>query len=103
MIRRTPRSSLFPYTTLFRSQEPLLIHRLVADMAVEVAIGALGGAEGPMDINAKAHIARRMVDHEPYMAGPGRRVTVGFVGRDLLAPSPRQDRGGASSPRGGEG
>src|SRR5437870_7530226 len=29
MIRRPPRSTLFPYTTLFRSQQEL--HRLVAD------------------------------------------------------------------------
>src|SRR2546429_5311202 len=27
MIRRPPRSTLFPYTTLFRSQEPPRLHR----------------------------------------------------------------------------
>src|SRR3712207_8946572 len=27
MIRRPPRSTLFPYTTLFRSQEPLTLRR----------------------------------------------------------------------------
>src|SRR3712207_7337949 len=29
MIRRPPRSTLFPYTTLFRSEEPLLPGRLL--------------------------------------------------------------------------
>src|SRR5256885_11059510 len=28
MIRRPPRSTLFPYTTLFRSQDPVPNHRL---------------------------------------------------------------------------
>ena len=35
----------------------LLVHRLVADMAVEVAIGALGRAERPMDVDAEARFA----------------------------------------------
>src|SRR3712207_7121368 len=35
MIRRPPRSTLFPYTTLFRSHHLLL--RLLADDALEVA------------------------------------------------------------------
>src|SRR2546430_8252099 len=30
MIRRPPRSTLFPYTTLFRSLEPGDVHRLAA-------------------------------------------------------------------------
>src|SRR5690606_25338845 len=34
--------------------EALLVDRLVADMAVEVAIGALGRAERPVDVDAEA-------------------------------------------------
>src|SRR3712207_7868048 len=34
MIRRPPRSTLFPYTTLFRSRE-LLLDRVLADELVE--------------------------------------------------------------------
>src|SRR5262249_52689901 len=34
----------------------LLINRLVADMAVEIAIGAFGGAKRPMHVNAEAGI-----------------------------------------------
>src|SRR2546426_9223010 len=45
MIRRPPRSTLFPYTTLFRSQvfEPLVIPAMV----VEVDEGGHRGAEPP--------------------------------------------------------
>src|SRR2546430_10262187 len=41
MIRRPPRSTLFPYTTLFRSGEELLLHRggeLVRLVAPDVAV-----------------------------------------------------------------
>src|SRR3712207_6882755 len=33
MIRLPPRSTLFPYTTLFRSQEGLLFHHLMGEAA----------------------------------------------------------------------
>src|SRR3989440_7219292 len=39
MIRRPPRSTLFPYTTLFRSPEPELVHDRVA--AGRLAHGAV--------------------------------------------------------------
>src|SRR5260370_23483931 len=32
MIRRPPRSTLFPYTTLFRSDAPLRLDRLLQDL-----------------------------------------------------------------------
>src|SRR2546425_6603948 len=48
MIRRPPRSTLFPYTTLFRSGERLLEAAVVA--APEVA--------GPRDDLARAYVAR---------------------------------------------
>src|SRR5690349_24096458 len=42
MIRRPPRSTLFPYTTLFRSlqTEPLTIHSASGDHRFTVAIAA---------------------------------------------------------------
>src|SRR2546429_4097458 len=40
MIRRPPRSTLFPYTTLFRSKNPVLTHRQVAcDIVKANAVG----------------------------------------------------------------
>ncbi|GJE60415.1 hypothetical protein MPOCJGCO_2527 [Methylobacterium trifolii] len=38
-----------------------LVHGGVADVAVEVAIGALRGAEGPVQVDAEARVAGRMV------------------------------------------
>src|SRR3712207_8763341 len=43
MIRRPPRSTLFPYTTLFRSVAYGVVHLLVAFLAFRVATG--GGAK----------------------------------------------------------
>src|SRR2546429_2694185 len=50
MIRRPPRSTLFPYTTLFRSGEPVI--ELPSDLyippdALEVMLEAF---EGPLDL-----------------------------------------------------
>src|SRR3712207_9258569 len=42
MIRRPPRSTLFPYTTLFRSVEGLML-----ELAAEVARGSSGVCSGP--------------------------------------------------------
>src|SRR5438552_11877732 len=43
MIRRPPRSTLFPYTTLFRSAEPLakILHRLFVGVEAVFAEGDL--------------------------------------------------------------
>src|SRR5687768_18201817 len=48
MIRRPPRSTLFPYTTLFRSERviPMASHLLPSDPQTEGAIP--GVSEGPM-------------------------------------------------------
>src|SRR3712207_8509095 len=48
MIRRPPRSTLFPYTTLFRSEchpEPLLV--LVGAVALESLCGLARALDGP--------------------------------------------------------
>src|SRR2546430_6413567 len=43
MIRRPPRSTLFPYTTLFRSEakEQEILRRLKADLETEVPLRAM--------------------------------------------------------------
>src|SRR3712207_1987712 len=45
MIRRPPRSTLFPYTTLFRSADVALVHgeALVGEVVAELLAEALGG------------------------------------------------------------
>src|SRR3712207_7599958 len=52
MIRRPPRSTLFPYTTLFRSQQ----HPLLVDAHVS---GSFGGAGVTGDWGRAATLARR--------------------------------------------
>src|SRR3712207_7328972 len=52
MIRRPPRSTLFPYTTLFRSQ-PVDVHRVLAgDRQLRVAVVEQAPAQ-PARINAE--------------------------------------------------
>src|SRR5260221_2231619 len=43
MIRRPPRSTLFPYTTLFRSGESVAVGLLVMSSVREAGYGGLGG------------------------------------------------------------
>src|SRR3712207_8896542 len=45
MIRRPPRSTLFPYTTLFRSPVPTNTEALVGDKAVVVSTVDAGGGK----------------------------------------------------------
>src|SRR5258707_10576799 len=46
MIRRPPRSTLFPYTTLFRSYVQQLVARGVHDVALVLAVGERAGVAG---------------------------------------------------------
>src|SRR2546421_2905623 len=46
MIRRPPRSTLFPYTTLFRSTRLGSNRRAGAELTVKVVTPAVGGAAG---------------------------------------------------------
>src|SRR5690349_22160121 len=53
MLRRPPRSTLFPYTTLFRSQaaigEPLIDHRQIVERAPVLAGPHRGGGARQAD------------------------------------------------------
>src|SRR2546422_1252489 len=69
MIRRPPRSTLFPYTTLFRSLRRLRAVRLRQDVpVVRVALRRVSQAEG----GARDHEGRRR-DHR--RADPDRKST----------------------------
>src|SRR3712207_7454253 len=61
MIRRPPRSTLFPYTTLFRSAE--VLHRL----------GPAGHREAQAVLRAAAAVPRRDQAREERVARPDRR------------------------------
>src|SRR3712207_8150677 len=72
MIRRPPRSTLFPYTTLFRSRVEVRGHlRLHEEPRVELAEGqhARGGRR-------RLHVRRRRVVDEPEAARARRRKVI---------------------------
>src|SRR5260221_9542351 len=59
MIRRPPRSTLFPYTTLFRSLDETAAHRLEArDQVLE------GAGQDVMDARHAVSGRRTLIDHE---------------------------------------
>src|SRR5258708_23127169 len=78
MIRRPPRSTLFPYTTLFRSTgQDLLVDRPKVDGVLEVAGGVQAGEAGLCAVQAALH----RVAHQQQRGG---RAMVGAAARVLL-------------------
>src|SRR3712207_7685042 len=76
MIRRPPRSTLFPYTTLFRSQgaEGLLQFH-PGQIRAEAIVGAVtesqvrigrGGAGEPLDVEPQRIVERRRIRSEEH-------------------------------------
>src|SRR5256885_6192972 len=54
MIRRPPRSTLFPYTTLFRSVRPhLLVGRRIEILASDAEMAVVGGAADRRDAGSE--------------------------------------------------
>src|SRR2546425_12946857 len=84
MIRRPPRSTLFPYTTLFRSHDPgappaQSRHRRL-DLPADEPHPVLVPAERPLESRAR-HLedvaaAQRAVGVEPRLKRPARRGAV---------------------------
>src|SRR3712207_9306007 len=81
MIRRPPRSTLFPYTTLFRS---LLVVRALAEAAAE---GSGDGERGERKPGAHLGYVAARADRGPHR------------GRRLPRPQRRDPRGGAKGDR----
>src|SRR2546430_11226268 len=69
MIRRPPRSTLFPYTTLFRSANPIQCHR--DGICADNYLGWLQRRtysrimEGPTDSNSLSRISRSAENLKP--------------------------------------
>src|SRR3712207_7338663 len=63
MIRRPPRSTLFPYTTLFRSLELVGLGEL-AGQPVDVVVGAVDGDQGLAVDGRLHHLARLEVGRD---------------------------------------
>src|SRR3712207_9154636 len=85
MIRRPPRSTLFPYTTLFRSVRHLLDH-LVADAGADREVGereVVGGAGGGAGLDLGAVLEQGEGDRGGgLLAVGGELVDGGGVGVD---------------------
>src|SRR5947209_15037678 len=66
MLRRPPRSTLFPYTTLFRSQVPF------QGSGRELQLSTLNGVESDLRIDPDAHVeVARLKDAELVFVGYG--------------------------------
>src|SRR3712207_7526204 len=57
MIRRPPRSTLFPYTTLFRSDQGVVAALVGADL--DEFLDLAQGAHEPADLAGVGHLLRR--------------------------------------------
>src|SRR5690348_17689823 len=72
MIRRPPRSTLFPYTTLFRSPPPHRRRR--AGRAVPRRVGVhrvgRGASTGPPPLSARAGTRSRSEEHTSELQSP---------------------------------
>src|SRR5688572_21268404 len=74
MIRRTPRSTLFPYTTLFRSGTDEKAGQIVAGSVLDVAADLDDIPVGEHGAEAEHVMARDAVLHPVHPAGVLRRV-----------------------------
>src|SRR3712207_3472753 len=92
MIRRPPRSTLFPYTTLFRSEVDLLLGVEQRDLADLLEVGADGvGGRGELGVLAGLPQRLGLLLLVPLEVGTGLRGLV-LDGRDLDAVLAGQDR-----------
>src|SRR3712207_8283135 len=73
MIRRPPRSTLFPYTTLFRSREPLAPGRRGSQHARRLRV--LGGAGNPVPTQDAATASLRVCVEGHLAPGLDRKST----------------------------
>src|SRR2546425_12006502 len=93
MIRRPPRSTLFPYTTLFRSERPRLLRQEGVRAGLdEKATGALGGDRAAEPL---ARLDQRQFEGDPALARELERA----VGRRQPPDPPADDDQPPGAPR----
>src|SRR5256885_13014515 len=82
MIRRPPRSTLFPYTTLFRSQNPGAVH---AGGALTVNVGSMtnkGVVSAGSSVNIQGSLNNTRSVNDPYTsAGASGGASTGIIDR----------------------
>src|SRR3712207_9446795 len=103
MIRRPPRSTLFPYTTLFRSPAPDLPQQLVPDLVAEGVVDGLEPVEVEEEQRRPAPAVRQRLADQLQQPGPVRQagevVVTGLPGQRLLVADPLGDVGVRSEER----
>src|SRR2546422_10913977 len=103
MIRRPPRSTLFPYTTLFRSRggDPRRAARGDTARAGPAPPARVVHADGARDGPAGRRLGARLQDRPGALRaagghhGGGTRRRGAPPRRETVAPPPRAERGGA--------
>src|SRR3712207_7563816 len=78
MIRRPPRSTLFPYTTLFRSprarppqaHQPVVAHPVIAALELHYLVAPAEGAREPHGVG----VGLRAAGAEPHLLRAGHRA-----------------------------
>src|SRR5713101_9141677 len=97
MIRRPPRSTLFPYTTLFRAPRVQLAAHVAGDLDeaafdVHVDVFELGAKVEPAALELRAHVLQALVDGGALRGvdEPGALERLGPCGAaaDVVAPEP---------------
>src|SRR6185295_16874391 len=81
MIRRPPRSTLFPYTTLFRSRPPEEVHRQPAGACGRDAV-LLSAHSEDLAVEPNAHRGPEVSGDDRAVSG-GRRLAAGIAAVDL--------------------
>src|SRR2546422_10875054 len=110
MIRRPPRSTLFPYTTLFRSHGPIV--EIAADLGGDehaLADSRQGLAQQLLRVPVPVHV-RRIEEVAPQVVGAAHGAQrLGIVGRTVgvaepvAADGPRTEADGADREAGAAG
>src|SRR3712207_9521388 len=91
MIRRPPRSTLFPYTTLFRSERLRLldglvdvadeVERLLGQLVVLALDDLLERADGLVELHELALLARELLGHEERLGEEALQAAGPEIGR----------------------
>src|SRR2546422_6049396 len=94
MIRRPPRSTLFPYTTLFRSVAPSIMARVFPQMvkdgldgeAVEGGVGMPRSEEHTSELQSRLHLVCRLLlekKKKQPVHGIPRHIAENGIGADV--------------------
>src|SRR5688572_32123178 len=100
MIRRPPRSTLFPYTTLFRSRRsPTNVRRLLARDLEERRVGrGIHQAQAEQRRRARACIAGRSEEHTSELQSQSNLVCRLLLEKKKEQPIPRGQPTQSASP-----